>query len=61
MIMNSEYLRIWKEVVVAYVKILCWHLSEDNEESLNVASLAKILTGYRLNMGVITVKPACLT
>lgn len=63
--MNSEYLRIWKEMVVACVKILSWHLSEDNEDnnekSLNVVSLAKILKGYRLNMGVVTVKPACST
>lgn len=64
MIMNSEYLRIWKEMVVACVKILSWHLSvkdneDNNEKLLNVASLAKILTGYRLSMGVVIVKPTC--
>jgi hypothetical protein len=29
--MNGEYVWIWKEMVVAYVKVLPWHLSGKND------------------------------
>jgi hypothetical protein len=56
MILNVNEVRIWKEVVVAYLTVLCWHsLGEEDEKLQNKSvwkegSLPEISTGYLQNI-----------
>jgi hypothetical protein len=49
MILNGKQVRIWNEVVVAYLKVLCWHLLEEADKKITIwedGSLPESSTGY---------------
>jgi hypothetical protein len=54
-LMNNHLERIWKEVVMAYLKVLSWHLpggtEENHEKCVRMANIqAEILTQNLSNM-----------